>query len=82
VGVRGQLDPLRQAGVLERCSGIVGLAALLSARRLRGRPVLWLDRPTLRDRRPRDPGEMAVACLLGLLARRVRDDDVADRLAG
>jgi hypothetical protein len=82
VGVRGQLDPLRQAGVLERCSGVVGLAALLSARRLRGRPVLWLDRPTLRDRRPRDPGEMAVASLLRLLARRVRDDDVADRLAG
>jgi hypothetical protein len=76
LGVRGQLDPCRGQGATRRTVSVAALAAALLVRRLRGRPVLWVRRASLRPRRPRDPAEVAVVLLLRALARQVPLDEV------
>lgn len=71
MGVRGQLDPFREAGPLRRTLAVPALAAQLALRRARRRPAIWIARSTSRDRRPADAGELLVAGLLRVLARRL-----------
>lgn len=81
MGVRGQLDPVRESAPLRRAASLLLLAALLVERRASGRPVLWVARATTRARRASDPGELLVVTLLRLLARRVRPDRALDLLS-
>ena len=69
LGIRGQLDPARGQPASQRLLSAVVLAAQLLVRRLRGRPVAWVRRATLRDRQPRHPSELVVVGTLRLLAR-------------
>jgi hypothetical protein len=71
LGVRGQLDPTRERPLLRRALEVGILGSGLLVRRLRGQPLLWVRRATLRDRRARDPFEWTLALLLRLLARQV-----------
>ena len=80
-GVRGQLDPLRNGGRVERVRNTTRLAALLLLRRLQGRPVLWVRRPSLREPRPTDACEIAIAAQLRLFARSVEPEAVAAAVA-
>lgn len=68
-GVVGQLDPDRSGPTTSRVAGLAALAVLLLARRLQGRPVVWVRRLSLIRRHPRDAGERVVALLLRVLAR-------------
>ena len=77
LGTRGQLDPSAGRPALHRVRSAVALAALLALRRVRGRPVLWVRRATLRARRTSDPGELNLAAWLRLLARQVALEDVS-----
>lgn len=76
LGVKGQLDPTRGQSAARRVAGSAMLAAGLLWRRLGGRPVLWVRRATLRDRRPSDPAERVLAVLLRALAREVEPGEV------
>jgi hypothetical protein len=80
-GVVGQLDPDRTRPTSERVLAIAGLAALLLARRLQGRPAYWVRRLTLIRRHRRDAAERVLARLLQVLTKPA---DVADlpRLVG
>jgi hypothetical protein len=71
LGVRGQLDPGRGHAPSRRVLAASVLASGLLWRRLRGRPVPWLRRATLRERRTRDPVELLIALALRLAARQV-----------
>ena len=75
LGVRGQLDPCRGESAARRVVAVAALGVALTWRRLRGRPVRWVRRATLRPRRPRDPVEMVVALQSRLLARQVPLED-------
>jgi hypothetical protein len=77
VGVKGQLDPTRGQPALRRVMGGGLLAIGLVVRRLRGRPVLWVRRATLRPRRDRDPLERLLAPLLRLFAQDVGMQEVS-----
>jgi hypothetical protein len=76
LGVRGQLDPCRGQRAAKRVISVATLAGGLLVRRLRGRPVSWVRRATLRPRQPRDAAEMLVALLLRARARQVPLEEV------
>jgi len=76
VGVKGQLDPTRGQAAGRRVVGLAMLGLGLLLRRIAGRPLLWLRRGTLRQRRRRDPAEWLLALPLRLFARQVELDDV------
>ncbi len=80
-GVRGQIDPLRNGGRIERALNTARLAGLLLFRRLRGRPALWVRRRSHRERRPTDLCEIAIAAQLQLFARTVEPEAVAAAIA-
>jgi hypothetical protein len=82
MGVRGQLDPFREASPLRRAVALSALAAHLVTRRARRRPALWIARSTTRARHAGDAGELLVAAVLRLLARRVRPEGAIERLSG
>jgi hypothetical protein len=69
LGVRGQLDPGRGRPAGLRLAGVVLLVGGLLVRRLQGRPMLWVRRATLRERRPRDLLELLLLAALRVLAR-------------
>ncbi len=69
LGARGQLEPARGQSAMRRAVGMIMLATGLAIRRLRGRPVLWVRRTTLRTRRANDPAERLLALLLRIWAR-------------
>jgi hypothetical protein len=69
LGVRGQLDPARGQSAWRRALAIASLGVGLGIRRLRGRPILWVRRATLRRRRDRDPAERVLALSLRLFAQ-------------
>jgi hypothetical protein len=71
VGTRGQLDPSRNASAFRRVVSAALLGTGLIVRRVSGRPILWLRRPTLRPSRRNDPGELLLALLMRLFARQV-----------
>jgi hypothetical protein len=71
LGVSGQLDPSRDLPVTRRVVAIAMLGAGLVARRIRGRPALWVRRATLGDRHRTDAGERSVLALLRVSARTV-----------
>jgi hypothetical protein len=71
LGVRGQLDPGHGRPAGRRLAGVAMLVGGLLVRRIGGRPMLWVRRATLRDRRPRDPLELLLVAALRLLARQV-----------
>lgn len=71
LGVRGQLEPGRGQSAFRRVFETAVLGLGLGVRRLRGRPILWARRATLRRRRNGDPAERLLALLLRLLARQV-----------
>jgi hypothetical protein len=71
LGVRGQLDPGRGRPPGRRLVGAVMLIGGLLVRRVGGRPMLWVRRATLRDRRPRDPLELLLVAALRVLAYQV-----------
>jgi hypothetical protein len=52
----------------------------LLARRLRGRPVGWVRRATLRERQQRHPAELLVAGGLRTFARQLSLEQVWERL--
>lgn len=81
LGVRGQLDPCRGQRAAWRVVSVAALGLLLASRRLRGRPIGWVRRATLRPRRPRDPVEMLLALQLRLLARQVSLEEAWEDLA-
>lgn len=76
LGVKGQLDPTRGQPAVRRAVGATVLGAGALGRRLQGRPILWVRRATLRDRRHRDPAERLLALLLRLFAREVTLQEV------
>jgi hypothetical protein len=76
LGVRGQLDPSRGRATPRRVGWTMALAGGLLVRRLRGRPVTWVRRATLRPRRPGDPVEALLAVLLRVLAREAPLEEV------
>ena len=76
LGVKGQLDPTRGVAATERVIGLGMLGAGLLARRVRGRPMLWVRSATLRERRGADPGERLLPLLLRPLAREVSLDEL------
>jgi hypothetical protein len=69
LGARGQLEPARGRSALRRAVAMIMLGSGLAIRRLRGRPVLWIRRTTLRTRRDGDPAERMLAILLRVFAR-------------
>lgn len=76
LGVKGQLDPTRGQPAVRRAAGAVAMGTGSLVRRVQGRPLLWVRRATLRDRRARDPAERLLALLLRLLAREVTLQEV------
>ncbi|MEX1295608.1 MAG: sulfotransferase [Candidatus Limnocylindrales bacterium] len=78
LGTKGQLDPSRGQGVRARTFTVLAAVIGLPLRRLQGRPVLWLRRHTLRQKRPTDPVERIVSPLFRLLAREVSIEEAAD----
>jgi hypothetical protein len=68
-GVVGQLDPDRTRPSGERVLAIAGLAAVLLARRIQGRPAIWVRRLTLIRRHRRDAVERVLARLLQVLTK-------------
>jgi hypothetical protein len=76
LGVKGQLDPTRGQTLVRRITGTALLGAGLLARRIQGRPSLWVRRGTLRERRRRDPAERLLVLGLRLFARQVKLDAV------
>ena len=81
LGVRGQLDPCRDRGTARRVISVAALAAGALIRRATGRPILWVRQATLRERRPGDVIEIAVALALRLLARQATPQDAWEQLA-
>lgn len=81
-GVVGQLDPDRSRPTSARVVALVALAGLLLARRLQGRPVIWVRRLSLIRRHPRDAGERVVALLLRTLARPAEAGELPGLVAG
>jgi hypothetical protein len=82
LGTKGQIDPTRGARVLHRVAG-AGLGSLgLVSRRLRGKPILWLRRNTLRPKRASDPVERLLALLFRLFAREVDIEEVPELVDG
>jgi hypothetical protein len=79
-GVSGQLATARPQGIRRRGAYAARLLALLVSRRLRGRPVLWVRRATLRPRMPTHAVERLTLLLLRLLARTVPPEDLARRV--
>ncbi len=71
LGVRGQLEPARGQSARRRAIAMAMLGTGLAMRRLRGRPILWVRRATLRRRRNGDPAERLLLLLLRVLARQV-----------
>jgi hypothetical protein len=78
LGARGQLDPTRGQRLARRIIGTAMLGMGLLARRVQGRPVLWVRRGTLRQRRRRDPAEQLLALVLRVLTRQVKLEDVPE----
>jgi hypothetical protein len=76
IGTRGQLHPGRGQRPARRIAGTLMLVGDLFLRRAQGRPVLWIRRVTLRERRPRDPLELVLVAALRVLARQVPPESV------
>jgi len=76
LGVKGQLDPTRGQSPIRRVVGIGLLGIGLLVRRLQRRPVLWVRRSTLRERRSKDPGERFLVAMLRPSARSVPLDKI------
>jgi hypothetical protein len=80
-GVVGQLDPDRTRSTGERVVAIAGLAIVLLARRVQGRPAFWVRRLSLIRRHRRDAAERVLARLLQVLTRPAEATDLP-RLLG
>jgi hypothetical protein len=80
-GVVGQLDPDRTRPTGERVIALAGLAVVLLARRLQGRPALWIRRMSLVRRHRRDAAERVLARMLQVLTRPAEASDLP-RLVG
>ena len=80
-GVVGQLDPDRTRPTAERVLALAGLAVVLLARRIQGRPAFWVRRLTLVRRHRRDAAERVLARMLQVLTRPAEAADLP-RLVG
>jgi hypothetical protein len=79
-GTPGQIGLSLGKGALARTASIGRLSALLSARRARGRPAIWVRRHTNQPEHPDDPAEKAVANLLRVAARPATAEELRDLL--
>jgi hypothetical protein len=80
-GVVGQLDPGRTRPTAERVLALAGVAIVLLARRIQGRPAYWVRRLTLVRRHRRDAAERVFARVLQVLTRPAEASDLP-RLVG
>jgi hypothetical protein len=80
-GVVGQLDPGRTRPTAERVLALAGVAIVLLARRIQGRPAYWVRRLTLVRRHRRDAAERVLARVLQVLTRPAEASDLP-RLVG